>query len=248
MSHTLFTKAPALRSAARRSIPRLSQSSSYHSSSRPKMPTGTAPIRNLLRQTTLRASAIAAQRTSYPASQQFSTQQAYYTVPQRPRTPSPPPPYQARNISVLAPQDKWTRFTTTPYNTLSSVRTFTSTPKHAFATPAAASASPGLSPEAQQEVDMAIEEITDLYGTAKDEFEIATEETEKHSTYAEDDRAAAREELDRLLEYFRGVMKGGESGEERKLIAEEVQRRVGGRIRELENAVKALEERALEHD
>lgn len=95
---------------------------------------------------------------------------------------------------------------------------------------------------------MAIEEITDLYGTAKDEFEIASEETEKNSTYAEDDRAAAREELDRLLEYFRGVVKGRESGEERKLIAEEVQRRVGGRIRELENAVKALEERALEHD
>ncbi|CAO2657116.1 Nn.00g032420.m01.CDS01 [Neocucurbitaria sp. VM-36] len=249
MSHTLFTRAPALRASLRRSIPQSSPSASYHSSSRPKMPSGTAPIRNLLRQTTLRASAIAAQRTSYPASQQFSTtREAYYTPPvsSRPRTPSPPPPYAARNISVLAPQNQWTRFTT-PYNTLSSVRTFSNTSKRSFATPSTASSpsASALPPHLQAQVDAAIEEITDLYGTAKDEFEIASEETEKNSTYAEDDRAAAREELDRLLEYYRGVTagSGGEKG-----VAEEVKRRVGGRIRELENAVKALEEAALQHD
>ena len=254
MSHTLFTKAPALRSAVRRSIPRPSQSA-YHSASRPKMPSGSAPIRNLLRQTTLRASAIAAQRTSYPAAvsqQQFSSQQAYYTPAplaqqyyqqERSRSPSPPPPYQARNISVLAPQNQWTRFAT-PY-TLSSVRTFASSPKRQFASATTTPSAPStLSPEVQKSVDDAIEEIQELYGTAKDEFEIASEETEKNTTYAEDDRAAAREELDRLLEYYRGVTGGG--GE--KAVAEEVKRRVGSRIRELEHAVIAMEEAALQHD
>ncbi|KAF1842240.1 uncharacterized protein K460DRAFT_380142 [Cucurbitaria berberidis CBS 394.84] len=243
MSHTLFTKAPALRTAARRSIPRVAPSSAYHSSSGRKMPSGTAPIRNLLRQTTLRASAIAAQRTSYPASQQFS-QQTYIQQQQRPRSPSPPPPYQARNISVLAPQNQWTRFTT-PYNTLSSVRTFVSSPKIQFASHS--SSTTALSPEAQQSVDEAIEEIHDLYGTAKDEFEIASEETEKNTTYAEDDRAAAREELDRLLAYYAEVTSSSAAGVER-VVADEVKRRVGHRVRELEHAVLAMEEAALHHD
>lgn len=92
-------------------------------------------------------------------------------------------------------------------------------------------------------VEDAIEQITELYGTAKDEFEIASEESEKNTTYAEDDRAAAREELDRLLEYYQGVVQGGDSG-----VGEEVKRRVGGRIRELEAAVLAMEEAATHHD
>ncbi|KAH7402885.1 hypothetical protein BKA66DRAFT_449706 [Pyrenochaeta sp. MPI-SDFR-AT-0127] len=238
MSHTLFTKTPALRQAARRSIPRQA-SSFYHSSTGPKMPSGTAQIRNLLRQTTLRATAIAAQRTSYPVSQQFS--QSTYTQP-RPRSPSPPPPYQARSITVLAPQNQWTRFSTSPSNALSSVRTFASTPRtHWPAEPSPAASS--LSPDAQKVVEDAIEQITELYGTAKDEFEIASEESEKNTTYAEDDRAAAREELDRLLEYYQGVVQGGDSG-----VGEEVKRRVGGRIRELEAAVLAMEEAATHHD
>jgi hypothetical protein len=82
-----------------------------------------------------------------------------------------------------------------------------------------------------------------LYGTAKDEFEIASEESEKNTTYAPDDRAAAREELDTLLEYYRGVVEG-----EDRAVADEVKRRVGQRIRELEHAVLAMEEAAMHGD
>jgi uncharacterized protein YbjQ (UPF0145 family) len=81
-----------------------------------------------------------------------------------------------------------------------------------------------------------------MYGTATDEFEIASEESEKNSTYAPDDRAAAREELDKLLEYYNGVVEGGQ---EEKVVGEEVRRRVGGRIRELEHGIKRMEEEAL---
>ncbi|CAI6335637.1 unnamed protein product [Periconia digitata] len=147
------------------------------------------------------------------------------------RSPSPPPAYQVRNHSILASTTQWTRFAT-PY-TLSSVRTFTST--HPTLTPA--NPTPSTSPQAAQKIDAAIEEIQELYATARDEFEIAAEETEKNTTYAEDDRVAAREELDRLLEYYGGVVEGGDGA-----VAEEVKRRVGQRIRELEQAVIALEE------
>jgi hypothetical protein len=122
------------------------------------------------------------------------------------------------------------------------VRTFTSTSCGKFAS-ANSSAPSSLSPETQQAVDEAIEEIQELYGTAKDEFEIASEESEKNTTYAPDDRAAAREELDKLLEYYKGVVDG-----EDRAVADEVKRRVGQRIRELENAVLAMEEAATHGD
>ena len=85
--------------------------------------------------------------------------------------------------------------------------------------------------------DDLIEEIQEQYATARDEFEIATEETEKKSVYAADDRAAAREELDNLKEMFEEAVLG-EDGEE-------VKRRIGQRIRELDQAVQALETSAL---
>jgi hypothetical protein len=86
--------------------------------------------------------------------------------------------------------------------------------------------------------DALIEEIQDQYATARDEFEIASEETEKKSVYAADDRTAAREELNKLKEMFQRAVTGSEG--------EEVQRRVGQRIRELDNAVEGLEKAALE--
>ncbi|KAF2704893.1 hypothetical protein K504DRAFT_389183 [Pleomassaria siparia CBS 279.74] len=110
-------------------------------------------------------------------------------------------------------------------------------------TPDAPAASSSVSPEVAQQVEKIVEEITDLYGTARDEFELASEETDKNSVYAEDDRAGAREELDKLLEYYNGVLGGGDEA-----VAHEVRRRVGGRIRELEHAVVAMEERAINHD
>lgn len=76
------------------------------------------------------------------------------------------------------------------------------------------------------------------YATAKDEFEIASEETDKKTVYAADDRAAAEEELVKLKTAYDAAIRG-EGGEE-------IQRRIGGRMRELEMAVEAMNERAKE--
>jgi hypothetical protein len=86
--------------------------------------------------------------------------------------------------------------------------------------------------------DEIIEQIQDQYATARDEFEIATEETEKKTVYAADDRAAAREELDALKELYDLALQGSDG--------EEVKSRIGQRIRELDSAVQALEQRAME--
>ena len=84
--------------------------------------------------------------------------------------------------------------------------------------------------------DEIIEQIQEQYATARDEFEIATEETEKKSVYAADDRAAAREELDALKALYDQALQGSD--------AEEVKTRVGQRIRELDSAVQTLEKKA----
>lgn len=86
-----------------------------------------------------------------------------------------------------------------------------------------------------------MEALTDLYSTAKDEFEIAAEETEKKTVYAADDRAAAKEALNALKTAYERALK--ESDPE---VAKEVQSRTGPRIRELENALTAVEESAME--
>ncbi|KJX98903.1 hypothetical protein TI39_contig384g00011 [Zymoseptoria brevis] len=91
--------------------------------------------------------------------------------------------------------------------------------------------------------DEKIEEITELYATAQDEFEIAMEETEKVSVYAEEDRKAAREELTKLQEAYKACVDGTD-----EQLAEEVKRRVGQRIRELEQGVNAMEELAMNQD
>lgn len=98
-------------------------------------------------------------------------------------------------------------------------------------------------PSGPSAADARIEEITELYATAQDEFEIAMEETEKQTVYAQDDRNAAREELEKVLEAYRAVVEG----EDREL-AEEVRRRIGQRVRELEMGVVRMEEMAQEHD
>jgi len=63
------------------------------------------------------------------------------------------------------------------------------------------------------------------------------------TVYAEDDRAAAREELTKLQEAYKAVVEGPD-----KEMGEEVKRRIGQRIRELENAVTAMEEMAMNQD
>lgn len=49
--------------------------------------------------------------------------------------------------------------------------------------------------------------------------------------------------MDKLLEYYNGVVEGDDAA-----VAEEVKRRAGQRIRELEQAVIALEESAAHGD
>ena len=76
------------------------------------------------------------------------------------------------------------------------------------------------------------------YATAKDEFEIASEETDKKSVYAADDRAAAQEELAKFKEAYEKAV-GSADGEQ-------IKNRIGSRVRELERAVEAMEEKAME--
>lgn len=76
------------------------------------------------------------------------------------------------------------------------------------------------------------------YATAKDEFEIAFEETEKKTVYAADDRVAAREELARFKEAYEKAV-GSVDGEQ-------IRTRIGSRVRELERAVEVMEEKAME--
>jgi len=86
-----------------------------------------------------------------------------------------------------------------------------------------------------------MESITELYSTARDEFEIAAEETEKKTVYAADDREAAADALNMLKDAYSKALK--ETSPE---VSKEIQSRVGQRIRELESAVKAMEEMAME--
>lgn len=95
----------------------------------------------------------------------------------------------------------------------------------------------------QTTADEKIEEITELYATAKDEFEIAAEETEKMTVYAEDDRGAAREALTALQTAYKEIVEGQD-----RQLGDEVKRRAGHRLRELEEAVSAMEERARSQD
>jgi len=69
------------------------------------------------------------------------------------------------------------------------------------------------------------------------------EETEKMTVYAQDDRDAAREELDKLEAAYKEVIEGSD-----KELGEEIKRRVGPRIRELASAVANMEELAQHQD
>lgn len=110
--------------------------------------------------------------------------------------------------------------------------------------------------------DDLITEIQDLYETATDEFEIATDSTDGSTIYAASDRESARDALNQLCAVYdlytgtskeSGVPETGDgpavdTGYDPKSVEEgvrdEVRRRVGQRIRELRNAVEVLEDRA----
>ncbi|TGJ73505.1 hypothetical protein EYR41_000593 [Orbilia oligospora] len=84
-------------------------------------------------------------------------------------------------------------------------------------------------------VDAKVEDLSELYALAKDEFEIAVEETSKNTIYARDDRETAREEFEKFRLAYEEAVAG--SSEEEGL---EIRRRVGQRLREMENAMEAL--------
>lgn len=81
------------------------------------------------------------------------------------------------------------------------------------------------------------------HSLSEEQFEIAVEETEKNTVYAPDDRAAAATEMARLREIYEAAL-----SQQPAQIAEEIKRRVGGRIRELDEAIKGLEESATAGD
>lgn len=58
-----------------------------------------------------------------------------------------------------------------------------------------------------------------------------------------EDRKAARSELTRVQEAYNAVLSSGDQA-----LAEEVKRRIGQRVRELENGVTQLETLALNQD
>jgi len=122
-------------------------------------------------------------------------------------------------------------------STIPSLRTQTRTYASPTSTPASSLPFTSSSTHAKT-ADALLEDLQDQYATARDEFEIATEETEKKTVYAADDREAARKEFDALKDMFESACAGPHG--------EEVKRRVGQRVRELENALKGLEISALE--
>lgn len=111
------------------------------------------------------------------------------------------------------------------------------------------------------------------YEVAKDEFEIATDSTDSATIYAASDRESARDALNQLLATYSLYTSGdirptAESHQPQQAqpddsgvgatateydpadikpeVREEVRMRVGQRVRELENAVMVLEEKAME--
>ncbi|KAH1434868.1 hypothetical protein KXX32_009570 [Aspergillus fumigatus] len=126
----------------------------------------------------------------------------------------------------------------------------------------------------KSQADLLVEELQELYETAKDEFEIATDSTASSTIYAASDRESARDALNQLLAVYslyttdiaataeshapQELQQGDDAADERGQLVntdfdpseipapvrDEVRRRVGQRVRELSNAVEALEERA----
>ncbi len=80
-----------------------------------------------------------------------------------------------------------------------------------------------------------------MYAETKDEFEIAVESTDAHAVYAQSDRDATREELEKLKKAYKEAL---ETSEEVRMDFEK--RPISQRIRELENAVEELERQGLE--
>jgi len=99
-----------------------------------------------------------------------------------------------------------------------------------------------LLPKMRYPHSMSSSNYTLLIAHNHSQFEIAQEETEKKTVYAADDRVAAKEELGKLKEAFNAAVNRAEDED----VGKEITRRVGQRVRELERAVEAMEELAME--
>ncbi|KAK6528948.1 hypothetical protein TWF694_004175 [Orbilia ellipsospora] len=86
-------------------------------------------------------------------------------------------------------------------------------------------------------VDEKVEELSELYASAKEEFEIAVEETAKNTIYASEDRETAREELEKFKSAYEEAISSSSPED-----GQEIKRRVGQRLRELDSAVETLNE------
>ncbi|KAF3936595.1 hypothetical protein ABW19_dt0207507 [Dactylella cylindrospora] len=84
-------------------------------------------------------------------------------------------------------------------------------------------------------VDEKVDDLADLYVAAKDEFEIAVEETSKNTIYAREDRETAKEEFEKFKSAYEEAISSSSQED-----GEEIKRRVGQRLRELDNAVENL--------
>ncbi|KAE9991659.1 hypothetical protein EG327_011202 [Venturia inaequalis] len=97
----------------------------------------------------------------------------------------------------------------------------------AYRPPRAAFATVRPNSEGKSSADEAVEKIQELYETARDEFELASEETEENTIYAADDRAAAKEELEKLKEALADIVEEGSDYPAH--VREEVSKRVSHR-------------------
>lgn len=124
-----------------------------------------------------------------------------------------------------------------------------------------------------QKLKLTLTKQKNSYEVAKDEFEIATDSTDSATIYAASDRESARDALNQLLTTYRLYTSGdirptSESHQPQQTqpddsgvgaaateydpadikpeVRDEVRLRVGQRVKELDNAVMVLEEKAME--
>lgn len=93
------------------------------------------------------------------------------------------------------------------------------------------------------EAELLYDDIEEQYATAQDEYEIALEETQNGTIYAEDDRKAAKEQIERVLKQYIAAMKGGNSE-----AADKLSKGLHEKIRQLVEDMEKLESMANAHD
>ena len=156
-----------------------------------------------------------------------------------------------RVVQQLPSRSLYVQYSSLPYRTIhvSTRRAYLSRPSYSYASYAYPRV-PHASSDRQHQTrayatpttpSNSLEHLNDLYATARDEFEMAAEETTKKTIYAADDRQAAVDAFQELkTAYEKAVREAGPDG------GREIGERIGTRIRELEGAVKGLEEAAME--